>query len=43
VADQQDAWTGGTDDARAGGREGERVGVRRDADGGWGPPPRDRW
>ena len=30
------AWTGE-------GHEGERVGVRREPDEDWGPPPRDRW
>lgn len=38
-ADQQGVWTGGTADRT---RAGERVGVRRDTDDGWGPPPRDR-
>lgn len=42
-ADQQAPWTGGTDGERSAAREGERVGVRRDTDEGWGPPPRGRW
>lgn len=35
-ADTRTAWTGEAHD-------GERVGVRREPDEDWGPPPRDRW
>jgi hypothetical protein len=34
--DARTAWTGE-------GHDGERVGVRREPDEDWGPPPRDRW
>jgi hypothetical protein len=34
--DTRTAWTGE-------GHDGERVGVRREPDEDWGPPPRDRW
>ncbi|WP_328305376.1 hypothetical protein [Actinomycetospora sp. NBC_00405] len=34
--DTRTAWTGD-------GHDGERVGVRREPDEDWGPPPRDRW